>query len=26
MAKARDYGAAADWAEHKMTLKPRSTT
>lgn len=26
MAKARDYEAAANWAEHKMTLKPDSTT
>jgi hypothetical protein len=26
MGKARDYEAAADWAEHKMTLKPRSRT
>src|SRR6185437_1738590 len=26
MANAKDYQAAADWAEHAMTLKPRSTT
>src|SRR5450432_834965 len=26
MANAKDYRAAADWAEHAMTLKPGSTT
>ncbi|HEY5200462.1 MAG TPA: hypothetical protein VIJ31_06075 [Acidothermaceae bacterium] len=26
MANAQDYQAAADWAEHAMTLKPGSTT
>jgi predicted transcriptional regulator len=26
MGKARDYEAAADWAEHTMTLKPKSAT
>jgi Ribbon-helix-helix protein, copG family len=26
MANAKDYQAAADWAEHAMTLKPGSTT
>ena len=26
MANAKDYQAAADWAEHEMTLKPGSTT
>lgn len=26
MTKEKDYQAAADWAEHDMTLKPSSTT
>lgn len=26
MTKGKDYQAAADWAEHDMTLKPSSTT
>jgi len=26
MTKPKDYQAAADWAEHDMTLKPNSTT